>query len=170
MADEDYEGLTEDQVNDWNIHNDHTDDDYANALPPWACEECGAEPGEPCRPGCKYLVEAADMELAADAADEAQAEADAWLVDHAQGALMGVVYRLPYSGLLDDPPSREGIDGDVWLAKLAVWMEKYRALLAKQVAEMEAGYKRAIALQLEKDVVRGFLIGTGGSNGGGGGA
>lgn len=147
-----YDGPTEDQVNDWNIHNDHAD-----AIPPeddrwlgWLCEHCGAEPGEPCKPDCTF----------AETADEAQAEQP--LLEQAAGALMGVVYRLPYSGLLDDPPSRKDIDHDLWLAKLAVWMEKYRALLTEMVAQLEAGNRRAVALQLEKDVVRGFLTGTGG--------
>lgn len=158
MADEDDYGPSEDQVNAWNIHNDHADD--SERWLGWLCEHCGANPGEPCDPDCADYAEEVKFY---QSLDEAQADEQASLLDQAQGALMGVAYRLPYSGLLDDPPIRQGVDPDVWLAKLAVWMEGYRALLAEQVAKLEAGNRRAIALQLEKDVVRGFLTGTGGA-------
>lgn len=146
-------GPSEDQINDWNIHNDHMDDYNDVVVDGWPCEHCGAEAGEPCKPACSYVY----------AADEAQADEQVPLLEQAQGALTAVAYRLPYSGLLDDPPSRKGIEHDVWLAKLAVWLEGYRALLTEQVAQLEADARRGIALQLEKDVVRGFLTGTGGA-------
>lgn len=133
-----------------------TDDDYVNAVldaEDVPCGACGAEAGEPCRDGCAHWA------LFDTLADEPPEEPPEDTLDvRARRALMAVAYRLPFSGLIDmPPPATYDGDLDLWLAAFAIWLEKYRALLREEVDHLQADSARAIALQLEKDVIRGFL-------------
>lgn len=122
----------------------------------WECEHCGAAVGEPCHEGCPYAE--ANAPLFEVEADEAQAlSSPQTLTEHAQGIIHAASYRLPFSGLLSDPPDPRGDDDDQWLGKFALWLVEYQKLIRSQVDKLSEDSRRAIGLQIEKDVVRGFL-------------
>lgn len=118
-----------------------------------ACEMCGAEAGVQCREDCPgfYVPDEPDEAQVADEIDAAS------LMESASAALMGVAHRLPYGQLIDTPPAYNGGDVDLWLAAFAVWLDDYSTMLREKIDALEAGNRKAIALQLEKDVVRRFL-------------
>lgn len=106
-----------------------------------ACEACGAEPGQPCDDDCPGFSQ--------------------WDSDRYAGSdsrLMAAVYRLPFGALVGDPPERG--DSDAWLSDLADWMTQYEQILRVEVERLQAGVRKAIGLQLEKDVVQAWLKGS----------
>lgn len=127
----------------------------------WQCEHCGAAVGEPCADDCPYAEANANDPSFEIEADEAQAlSSPQTLTEQAQGIIHANSYRLPFSGLLSDPPDPRGDDDDQWLGKFALWFVEYQKLIRTEVDKLSADSRKAIALQFEKDVVRGFLIGT----------
>lgn len=132
------------------------------------CTFCGAAAGEPCDRDCGHMnayLEDHDLPEAPPLAPyEHQPYAPPAgepLLGQASKALRKVTCGLPFAGLIADPPTLkpeyEGDGHDVWLAKMAVWLEDYRVLAAAKIEELQEGSRKAIGLQLEKDMVRHFL-------------
>lgn len=103
----------------------------------YPCDVCGAQPGEVCSPGC---------------ANGSVPD------DDAAAVMMAAVYRLPFGSLLADPPDRSAQSAEEWLAELAEWMTDYVSVLAGEVDRLSCSARKAISLQIEKDVMRGFFL------------
>jgi hypothetical protein len=120
------------------------------------CQFCEAGVGEPCQPDCEAL-EANWPGIASEKTG------DEWLMeepDEFKLALMSSMYRLPFVGSFLQPPSYRGRSTDEWLAELGIWLDEYNRFSKAKIERLEGEARRAMALQLEKDVVRKFFMGT----------
>ena len=113
----------------------------------WAppCELCQAPAGEPCKDDCPSRGEG-DRELP-------------YLQEIAQSMLMASLYRLPFAAFITDPPDYHDIDSDHWLGQVALWMADYLAVAQAHISTLQADSRRAISLQIEKDIVSNFFKG-----------
>lgn len=134
------------------------------------CDACGAPSGQECNADCDYVqawnadpdpvpesevVEFSDLEMP----DEAQVEDEPMNLDvMARSALFQAASKLPYGGLVGDPPDpRQFEDTDMWLAKYAVWMADYQKVILGQVNDLQGQARKYVGLQIERDFLRGFL-------------
>lgn len=125
------------------------------------CEQCGADVGEVCRPYCAaaaaYADEVEDGVYAQEPGEETDYETEA------KRALMAILYTMPLSGaaFVSTPPNYGDCPTDQWIYDVAVWMSDYRTILKAELEKLQADSRRAMGLQFERDVVRGFLgLGT----------
>lgn len=120
-----------------------------------ACEACGAEVGESCRFDCIGMASYIEGQPIVG-------ESDPDLETEAKRALTGILSRLPLSGasFLKPVPLHGDCATDVWLGRVAVWMDDYRKAIASELEDLQGQSRKAMALQFEKDVVRQFLLGT----------
>jgi hypothetical protein len=125
----------------------------------YPCDMCGAEPGQDCRENCPGLecVDFSELDLSDIEVSEVS---EVPSLDDSQAAFMGAVWRLPFGNVLPDPPDRREYDIQEWMAKMAEWMQTYGAVIKAEVDRLNADSRRAIGLQIEKDMVRSFF-GTG---------
>lgn len=120
------------------------------------CQFCDAQIGEPCKPDCEAL------EANWPGMGDSEPTGDEWLQeppDEFKGALMSALYRLPFVGAFLQPPSYRNRDTDAWLAELGIWLDQYNQYAKGKVGKLEADSRRALGLQLEKDMVRQFFFG-----------
>lgn len=111
------------------------------------CEHCGAVGEEPCKDDCPWTQGMVDH-------DDAYALRS---TDESYGLLMTAIYQLPMNRLAGEIPDRAMMTHQEWASRLADWMAVYQVVLADQVDKLMDDSKRAIGLQIEKDVVRAFF-------------
>lgn len=114
------------------------------------CETCGAGADEPCDPHCPNAVQDSMFEE----------DVPVPLLEESKRALMASVYRLPFAAMTGSPPDHRGRDLDMWLAELADWMHTYLSAVDAQIADLQEQSRQRIALQIEKDVITGYLRGA----------
>lgn len=128
-----------------------------NLIDEWQvpCEFCGAQAGEHCDPSCVALSE--NWPVVVEPVDD---EPQSTFEDDAKRAIMAQLYHFPMSGIrVASPPNWGDKDTDLWLAELAIWLAEYNKVIHAELDDLQGKARRMIGLQLEKDVIRRFLLG-----------
>ena len=127
------------------------------------CEACGAGRGQQCDPECPSMVAFYASEGSGQLAIDGQPAE--WKPDEmstpllARQILFRALCQLPFAGLVStDPPYfGEHTDDDLWLAEVAVWMANYAKVANDRTDDLSDQARQRVGLQIEKDVLRGFL-------------
>jgi hypothetical protein len=116
------------------------------------CEFCHAEAGQPCDESC-LSYQAGEY--------DAWPETEVRPLAESLSLLAASVHRLPYGNLVGvrgmGAPDRADYSTEEYFAALADWMAEYEAVLRAEVDALQAQSKRAITLELEREVVRNFF-------------
>ena len=138
------------------------------------CETCGAAADEPCAPDCPDMAAFHDSEVAqwsdtyegdGTAVVGIDGEPAEWVPDEMDTTLLArqILFRaacnLPFAGLvsIDPPYFGEHTDEEVWLQEFAVWLARYATVATERADDLSNQARQRIGLQIEKDVLRGFL-------------
>lgn len=127
------------------------------------CEACGAGRGQPCDPECPSMVAfhasegGGQLAIDGEPAEWKPDEMDTTLL--ARQILFRAACNLPFAGLvsIDPPYFGEHTDEEVWLQEFAVWLANYAKVATERADDLSNQARQRIGLQIEKDVLRGFL-------------
>lgn len=134
----------------------------------WPCDECKAEPGEPCAEDCPVLnMTFEEYESQQDEFDIATgallppAEVKDRPMAESLSILAAAVHRLPYGNLVGirgmGAPDQQEYSPEEYISRLADWMAEYRPILRREVDDLQNQSRQRMSLQFEKDAVRSFF-------------